>query len=165
MKKLIIGIFALLVIGAGAFLFFSPFGMEFGNDKPQTDSKSSATDTQETGPAAEVKKEYKPEIQELETDANQQVNQLAKQAYDEYKQKKANGEDVSLLSLYSEYKGEADKLEAETDKEFNKIYNQLVEDLEAQGIDPSKAEEIKWQYEQSKEERKDQLMKKAMDSL
>ncbi|WLR52973.1 hypothetical protein LC040_08845 [Bacillus tianshenii] len=167
MQKLIVSILTLLVIGGGAYWYFGTPSATPETDTVEMDSNSSsvAENNKETGPAAEVKEKYEPKFEKLETNANEQINELAQQAYKEYKQKKANGEDVSLLSLYAKYKSKGDELEQEMDKEFQKVYDNLVQDLEAKGLDKDKAKEYKQQYEQAKEERKDALMKKAMDEM
>lgn len=112
-----------------------------------------------------IKDRYRPSFESLEAQANSKINALAGRAFNEYKEKKANGEKISYSYFLTKYKTAGEALEAKTDQAFNKLYAALLKDLKTQGFDPKEAEEIRATYEATKKERRNILLTMAMEKL
>ncbi|MCM3718534.1 hypothetical protein [Fictibacillus phosphorivorans] len=114
----------------------------------------------------QIKNNYRPVFESLESQANGRLSSLLGHAESEYRSKKANGEKVRIGYFVSKYKSAAENLEAKTDQTFNTIYSALKNDLKKNGFDPKKhAAEFKTKYENEKEARKDSLYAKVKERL
>lgn len=122
-----------------------------------------ATTNMPTHSAEEVKGKYRQSFESLEVQANNKLNNLIARAYDEYTEKKNNGESISYSYFYSKYKNALDALEAQTDKAFLTIYDTLINDLTSLGYDPAKATVFKEEYERTKNSQKHVLLQRIME--
>ena len=114
---------------------------------------------------ASIKSKYEPVFESLEAQANSKINSLAAKAFNEYIDKKQNKEQVSYGYFYTKYTSAAETLEANTDSAFNMVYSALQADLKRNGFSPSHAVGFKEQYDETKKERKNALLKKATSAL
>jgi hypothetical protein len=113
----------------------------------------------------EIKARFKPVFADLQNQANAKIDGLVNYAFSEYKTKKANGESISYSYFYSKYTSASGTLEANTDATFNMIYNALTNELKKSGYSPNEAKEFRDQYESTKKQRRQALMKKAFSQL
>ena len=112
-----------------------------------------------------IKSKYEPVFESLEAQANSKINHLAAKAFNEYIDKKQNKEQVSYGYFYNKYTSAAETLESNTDSAFDMVYSALQKDLKENGYSPSHASSFKEQYEKTKTERKNALLKKATSAL
>jgi hypothetical protein len=97
--------------------------------------------------------------------ANTKINHLASLAMNEYINKKSNGEDISYVYFLNKYRDAAGSIEDNTDQTFTVVYHALQKDLKSNGYNADAADVYKETYEQTKKERKNALMKKALSCL
>jgi hypothetical protein len=109
--------------------------------------------------------QYESVFENLQTQANTKVNHLASLAMNEYLDKKSNEEDISYGYFLNKYRDAAESIEKNTDQTFTVVYHALQKDLKVNGFNPDAADVYKETYEQTKKERKNALMKKALSSL
>jgi ABC-type cobalt transport system substrate-binding protein len=113
----------------------------------------------------QIKNNYRPVFQSLQTQANGRLSALVGHAESEYSTKKANGEKIRIGYFVSKYKSAGENLEAKTDQTFNTIYSALKNDLKRNGFDTKHAAEFKTQYENEKEARRNSLYSQVKDRL
>jgi len=112
-----------------------------------------------------IKERYRPSFNNLQAQAESNVNSVVSRAASEYAQKRANGEAVNPAYFYQKYYGAASQLEAKTDAAFNTIYGSLQAELKSNGYSASHANEFKQQYESAKASREAALMNKVKGAL
>jgi hypothetical protein len=135
---------------------------------PNTSSESQSADTngvQKIVTSDTILNKYKPSFEDIEVQANQKVNELISYAVREYKDKKENEEEISYFYFYSKYSLAGKTLESNTDDSFNYIYEHLENELKKKGFDEKSALIFKEQYNETKKQRKAQLMSKGMAVL
>jgi ABC-type cobalt transport system substrate-binding protein len=113
----------------------------------------------------QIKNNYRPVFQSLQTQANGRLSALVGHAESEYSTKKANGEKIRIGYFVSKYKSAGENLEAKTDQAFNTIYSALKNDLNRNGFDTKHAAEFKTQYDNEKEARRDSLYSQVKERL
>jgi ABC-type cobalt transport system substrate-binding protein len=113
----------------------------------------------------QIKNNYRPVFQSLQTQANGRLSALIGHAESEYSTKKANGEKIRIGYFVSKYKSAGENLEAKTDQAFNTIYSTLKNDLKRNGFDTKHAAEFKTQYDNEKEARRDSLYSQVKERL
>jgi ABC-type cobalt transport system substrate-binding protein len=113
----------------------------------------------------QIKNNYRPVFQSLQTQANGRLSALVGHAESEYSTKKANGEKIRIGYFVSKYKSAGENLEAKTDQAFNTIYSALKNDLKKNGFDTKHAAEFKTQYDNEKEARRDSLYSQVKERL
>ena len=112
-----------------------------------------------------IKEKYRPSFENLESQANGKIKALVDHAVSEYKEKKANGEKISVNYFLTKYKTAGEALEAKTDQAFEQVYGALQKELKANGFNPDEAVDVRASYEASKKERKNALLSSALDNL
>lgn len=121
------------------------------------DSNDNDSDNSSDEPSLnEITSPYEKEFNQLEEEANTELNKLADSAQEELD----NG--ASMESVINKYSEKAETLEAETDEQFNSIYNELVAELEENGYSESDAEPFEEEYEEEKSNRKSELIKRFL---
>lgn len=124
--------------------------------KPSTPGKQDAKPT-----VASIKEKYTPAFHALEGQAETKLNALVGRAKNEYISKKENGEKIDYGYFYNKYMSAATELEGRTDNVFNGVLKAVEKDLEKNGFDKSYANSFVEEYNASKKNRKDSLMKKV----
>ncbi|KGP74704.1 hypothetical protein [Pontibacillus yanchengensis] len=182
--------FSIVLIGAGwvAYLFFlkdydtadqqvdeivdSEFQVEVSeqqtkssNDQQSQSSTNEDTSKDENLSVSEIKQNHQPAIDKLEQQAQAKIDELAQHALAEYQKKKNNGEDVSYSYFYQKYKEAANRLESNMDSAFNNIYSSMQTKLAENGHSKEAASEVKENYEQMKEQWKQELKDQAMEGF
>jgi hypothetical protein len=115
----------------------------------QTDSEQALT------PETIIKK-YRLQLEELKQYANQNIEQLAEEAINEWKAKQ-----IPLTALYTKYMKRANELEKQINTEFQQIYETAKTDLQQHGFASEYANPLKQEYEDTKEEQKAEMMQKV----
>ncbi|QHE53706.1 Ig-like domain-containing protein [Pontibacillus sp. HMF3514] len=108
-------------------------------------SGSSSKDNQDEE-LSEIINKYEVKFTNLEDKTEDQFNQLVEQAKDDI----ASG--ATFDELESKYLQEFEELEVITDETFNYIYTNLVNELKDNGYSSSYAERFKNEYEESKQD-------------
>jgi hypothetical protein len=126
-----------------------------GGSRPETSSEE----------AHEIIDKYQVLLEELEANANQQVSKLLSEATIEYQSIKESGEPIPYLELYTKYSKAAKEIESQTDSSFEKILQALKMELSANGVNSSYVTALQKKYEDFKEERQSELIKKVTDRL
>ncbi|KAA9014192.1 hypothetical protein [Niallia endozanthoxylica] len=126
---------------------------ESGNGQSQTDGTSDTEGNTESprfkGTSLEqIKAAYRTIFSDLEVQETSRADQLMVQAKADYVSGKMTKSDLVV-----KYQDAATALEQNADKIFNTIYNQLLDDLEKYGHNPSEAVEFKDEYEAKKQQR------------
>ncbi|RSK28701.1 hypothetical protein EJF36_18505 [Bacillus sp. HMF5848] len=132
-----------------------------------SESTNEAKDTEDevTVTVAEIKSSYMPVFKDLETQANNKVNSLVNRAIAEYKEKKQNGESISFSYFYTKYTDAGEALETKTNQVFNTIYAALEKELVNNGYSKEHAKEFKDAYNKAKKERRNALLRHAINNL
>ncbi|WP_102348307.1 hypothetical protein [Bacillus sp. Marseille-P3661] len=142
-------------------------GTEDSEDSGESEEQKS--DIKQSQPkkvtAASIKEKYRPSFENLESQANAKINSLVSRAISEFKEKKANGEKISVSYFLTKYNTAGESLEAKTDQAFEKVFAALQNELKANGFDPSEAEDVRAAYESAKKERRNALIAKAMENM
>ncbi len=113
----------------------------------------------------QVLSKYRDSFETLETQATIELSKLVEEAYQEYEKLKHSEEKESTFDLYIKYYTAALSLEEKADKAFNDIYVALERDLNSNGMGLSHLQTIRADYEKVKEERRVELLKRAMRSM
>ncbi|MFQ3545469.1 hypothetical protein Q7A53_15405 [Halobacillus rhizosphaerae] len=132
---------------------------------PTADSNSSPQSASKKMSVKEIKAAYQPTFDDLQTQVKDRLEQLANKAKKEYNDKKAKKEDISYMYFLTKYKKAADELESKTDKAFNKVYDNMQDDLMANGHNENAANEMKRNYENEKERLKSKVMATALNKF
>ena len=150
----------------------STSGSQTGTSSKQMGTSGSKAGTSHSTAAAAqkvtaqtIKAKYLPTFQSLESQANGRINSLVGAAMNEYSQKKANGESISVGYFFQKYSGAGRSLEGQTDAAFNYIYSALQNELKRNGFSPDSAKSLKASYEQSKKARETALLQQAKSAL
>ena len=114
---------------------------------------------QSATPDAIVQK-YRTELRKLEQYAKKNIEQLAQNAWDKYRE-----EQMPLHELLAMYTDKAEELERHINGEFEKVYEAAKQELEQQHFDPAYANALKTEYEDSKKALRAAIMQKAMTKL
>ena len=130
---------------------------------PQTTNPPAAKPKSVT--AESIKEKYRGTLVSLQQQAETRVDNLVAAAKKEYAQKKANGEKISAGYFYTKYMGSSDSLESSTDGAFENLMKVLEADLVANGFKKSEAQSFRDEYNQTKEELRSSLMKKALAEI
>ncbi|RNF39637.1 hypothetical protein [Planococcus salinus] len=110
---------------------------------------------------AQIKQKYEPALADVEAQANSRISGLVGRAKAEYTSKKASGESISYSYFYSKYTSAAAELENRTDAVFYAVLGSMKQELKANGLAESHADSFVSEYENRKEQRKNDLMKQA----
>ncbi|QOR66348.1 hypothetical protein IM538_21705 [Cytobacillus suaedae] len=110
----------------------------------------------------DIKATYQERFKKLEDKTNNELQQIADRAYEEYVQ--GDQDLVSLLSM-TKYANELKMLEIETDEAFYHIYDELSRELVNNGYSDSEAIEFKSEYEAKKKEQVKEILKMATSEL
>jgi hypothetical protein len=113
----------------------------------------------------EINEKYRLLLKELEEQADQKVKSLMSRASKEYKAMKKQGEPIPYLDLYTKYSKAAKELENQVDASFEKLFVAFEKELAVNGFSPSYALGIREEYEELKEERHSELLKKVTERL
>lgn len=115
--------------------------------------------------AESIKEKYRGTLVSLQKQAEARVDNLVNAAKKEYAVKKANGEKISAGYFYAKYMGSSDSLESSTDAAFENLMKALEAELAANGFNKSEAQSFRNEYNQTKEELRSTLMKKALAEM
>ncbi|OEH92158.1 hypothetical protein [Bacillus solimangrovi] len=135
------------------------------NNAKETEDNSITTIKQNKVTVNQIKGRYMPVFKDLERQSNAKLDQLLSAAYQEYKTKKKNGEEISYMYFYKKYSSAGLQLESNTDAAFQQIYNALEQELDQEGFDRAEAKEFRNIYEQTKKERRSSILNNAMGSF
>jgi hypothetical protein len=103
---------------------------------------------------------YRLQLEELKQYANQNIEQLAEEAINEWKAKQ-----MPLTALYTKYIERANELEKQINAEFQQIYETAKTDLQQHGFASEYANTLKQEYEDTKAEQKAAIMQKVAGEL
>ncbi|MHC0037893.1 hypothetical protein [Pseudoneobacillus sp. C159] len=134
-----------------------------GQDKPSQTDNSTEAPVEVT--VKNIKDKFRPVFKSLESQANGKIDALMSRAFNEYQQKKENGESISYSYFYQKYTSAGRDLENKTDGAFNYIYKALENDLQKHGYSVSHAKPFREQYEETKKDREAALFNKAKQAL
>ncbi|QHS23305.1 hypothetical protein GWK91_10240 [Virgibacillus sp. MSP4-1] len=123
--------------------------------------KFSDTALDEESTSQSIINKYKGTLLDLKKQVEEKLNQLLEEAHQEYKQ----GDSANLPGLYLKYNQAIQELEHKTDESFQEVYQQLQEELKANGYDPDKAETVKEEYEQIKKETRSVMTERVMEKF
>ncbi|MFY3790530.1 hypothetical protein ACOQFO_02240 [Ureibacillus sp. MALMAid1270] len=140
-------------------------GATAGKDNKSQDKPTTNQPTEEKPTVATIKAKYMPTLEALEAQAETKINGLISQAKKEYSTKKSNGESISFGYFYNKYMGAADALEASTDAAFNSLIKVIENDFERNGFSKDHASSFRDEYNATKETRRSNLLKKALEVL
>ncbi|MFG6120017.1 hypothetical protein [Thalassobacillus sp. B23F22_16] len=108
-----------------------------------------------------IKDNFEPKFEELEKQVNLQVDQLIQDAVTDYQEQIQSGKEGSLIQLYQKYTKAAQELEDKTDEAFLQIYNEYQEELKVNGYSTTDADDLKAQYEETKETIRSNLLREV----
>ncbi|MDN7241723.1 hypothetical protein QWY14_07950 [Planococcus sp. N028] len=106
---------------------------------------------------ADIKQKYVPALEGLEATANARLNSLIGVAVTDYNKNSSKGYGF----FYNKYTGAAASLEAQMDSAFYGVVDVMKRDLKANGLAESHVKSVVNEYENTKKQRKNDLMKKA----
>ncbi len=106
---------------------------------------------------------YNPTLKELEEQATHSLNLLLMRAHDEYKELKANDEEVSFSYFYTKYMTAVKELEVQADDAFYIIVDALQQELHTHGYHTEAVATIVADYEELKKTRQLQIFKKVLN--
>ncbi len=115
--------------------------------------------------AESIKEKYRGTLVSLQQQAETRVDNLVEAAKKEYAQKKADGEKISAGYFYTKYMGSSGSLESSTDAAFEGLMKALEAELAANGFNKSEAQSFRDEYNQTKEEMRSSLMKRALAEM
>lgn len=142
-----------------------------GNVKTNTKKLTMATSPNSSGQASgqvtvqDIKDKYTPVMVQLEQQAGARIDSLISRAKNEYMEKQAKGESINYAYFYNKYTAAAGELEGRTDEVFYQIINVIEEDLEKNGLSKSKAQVFIDEYEATKKQRRESVLKKVIDQI
>ncbi len=110
----------------------------------------------------DIKATYKTKFEELQKSTNGKIDQLLEEAKKEFLSLENNKEKTSVVGFYQKYAAEGSAIEEETEQKFFSLYEQLTKELQQIGSSEEEAKEFKVIYTQQKEERKSDLLKRAI---
>ncbi len=136
------------------------------SDGPITEKPFRSVDYENKSLEEEITKEtikdnFEPKFDELEKQVNVQVDQLIQDAVTDYQEQIESGKEVSLIQLYQKYTKAAQELEGKTDEAFLQIYNEYQEELKVNGYSTTDADNLKAQYEETKETIRSNLLREV----
>ncbi|MFA9558902.1 hypothetical protein ACERII_16450 [Evansella sp. AB-rgal1] len=108
--------------------------------------------------ASKIIASYEEKFTLLEEEAKLELDELVTEAIADYESKRNNDERISYLYFYRTYYRAAQSLENEIDTRFQHKYDQLQEELTANGLSPDKSIHFKKTYEKLKNKQKNSLM-------
>ncbi|WP_028783795.1 hypothetical protein [Thalassobacillus devorans] len=108
-----------------------------------------------------IKNDFQPKLNKLEKQVNVRIDQLIENAIAEYQEQVESGEPVSFVQLYQKYTRAAEALEEKTDEAFQEIYSDYQSELKTNGFSPTEAEDLKRQYEETKESIRTNLLREV----
>ncbi|RBW68849.1 VanZ family protein [Bacillus taeanensis] len=108
----------------------------------------------------EILQKYYPPLEELRDYAKNEMEQLASEAVKEYKEK-----EMSFNALVAAYIIQGNALEKEIDEEFQHIYENAKRALQDHHYDPSYADKLKKEYEETKKAAKTNILQKSLGEL
>lgn len=111
--------------------------------------------------AENIKNDFQPKLNELEKQVNVRIDELIENAVTEYQEQVESGEAVSFVQLYQKYTKAAEELEKKTDEAFQEIYSDYQNELKTNGLNPTEAEDLKKQYEETKESIRTNLLREV----
>ncbi|SEA37693.1 hypothetical protein SAMN05421743_104161 [Thalassobacillus cyri] len=111
--------------------------------------------------AENIKNDFQPKLNELEKQVNVRIDELIENAVTEYQEQVESGEAVSFVQLYQKYTKAAEELEKKTDEAFQEIYSDYQNELKTNGLSPAEAEDLKKQYEETKENIRTNLLREV----
>ena len=103
---------------------------------------------------------YNDQFTSLQEEYEGALNSMIKQGYSEYK-----SGNISKSKLISKYLSKGKALEKESDGKVNALIKQMEDELKKNGFDPSVAKEVKKYYNGYKENRRGEVMAKAMNAV
>lgn len=115
--------------------------------------------------AEAITQKYTPSFEHLQSQATSKIDALVTHAYQEYQEKKKNGDSISIPYFYNKYSSASKELEKNTDQAFTMILDALQEDLKMNGFSASHADKLKEEYEAQKKAREEALLKKIKEAL
>lgn len=110
----------------------------------------------------EIKATYQMKFETLQKSTNVKIDSLLEDAEKEYHTLKNAKEKTTLIDFYQKYASAGQGIEEETEREFNLLYAELTKKLEQLGSGMEVAEEFKEIYTKQKQDRKTDLLKKAI---
>lgn len=110
----------------------------------------------------EIKATYKKEFEGLQQRTNVKIDSLLEEAKEEYLTLEKTNEKASLVDFYQKYASAGQVIEQETEQEFNILYVELTKKLKELGYGEEAAEEFKEIYIEQKQDRKTDLLRKAI---
>lgn len=103
---------------------------------------------------------YNDKFTGLQEEYEGSLNSIISQGYEEYK-----SGNISKSELLSKYMPKIRTLEKESDGKVNALVNAMENELEENGYDPSVAKDVKSYYTSYKENRRGEIMAKAMKAV
>ncbi|TXC90929.1 hypothetical protein FS935_08455 [Metabacillus litoralis] len=110
----------------------------------------------------EIKADYRMKFEELQEDTNVKIDSLLEEAKKEYQTLERTQEKTSLVDFYQKYASAGQVIEEQTEQQFYILYEDLTKKLEQLTYGEEAAEEFKEIYIEQKQERKTELLKKAI---
>ncbi|MBM7606363.1 Fe2+ transport system protein B [Metabacillus crassostreae] len=110
----------------------------------------------------EIKSTYKMKFEDLQESTNVKIDSLLEEAKEDYQTLERTQEKTSLVDFYQKYASAGQVIEEETEQQFYILYEDLTKKLEQHGYSEEVAEEFKEIYNEQKQERKTELVKKAI---
>lgn len=125
------------------------------NNKNEKNTKKNNDNTYIT-----ILSKYNNKFTSLQNEYEGALNSMISEGYSEYK----NGT-VSKSKLVSKYMSKGKTLEKESDAKVNALVKEMEGELKENGIDPSIAKDVKSYYYSYKENRRGEIMAKAMKAM
>lgn len=144
----------------------APVKEELASAKPANPQPSTPPAAKPKPVTAEsIKEKYRGTLVSLQQQAETRVDNLVEAAKKEYAQKKADGEKISAGYFYTKYMGSSGSLESSTDAAFEGLMKALEAELAANGFNKSESQSFRDEYNQTKEEMRSSLMKRALAEM
>lgn len=133
------------------------------NSSLNESSSSNVTQNDTRVLVATIKEKYTSTFALIEEQSRNRINSLIAEAKEEYAVKKNNGEKISYGYFYQKYMGAATSIEQATTSAVSTITKLVEAELKENGYDPAHAQSFVQHYEKTKENLRNELMKKVLD--
>ena len=111
---------------------------------------------------SEIKKKYKPVIQEFQKETDDRIEYLIDYAKKEYETKKIAGESPSYMYMYKKYTNALNDLEDQNFVLFNGIMESLEKGLETNGYNKAYSKSFRDENEDRKQTHHDKVLNEAI---
>ncbi|MCP2033615.1 hypothetical protein L1279_000598 [Planomicrobium sp. HSC-17F08] len=132
-------------------------GSNSGNNNGGNKGNNGSNNGKERVTVTQIKARYETSLTRLEDTANDRIDGLVNVAKKEYQADSS----PNYAYYYNKYTGAASKLEAQMDAAFYGVVGVMKRDLKANGLAESHVKSVINEYENTKKQRRNALMKKA----